>query len=61
MDWLAEKQIKDAGRGHLTRNGAADVLNSLDRARQAQQDHERRTDVQLELREEEFDSEQDSC
>jgi hypothetical protein len=30
MDWLAEKQLRDAGRGHLTRDGAAEALNARD-------------------------------
>ena len=32
MDWLAEKQMRDAGRGHLTRDGAAAILNARDAA-----------------------------
>jgi len=49
MEPLEEQQIRDAGRGHLLGTSQVGIAYAIDKARRAQQDHDRRNDVQLEM------------
>lgn len=51
IDPLEQQQLREAGRGHLTRDGSASILNAIERAREAQEQHEQKHDVQLRLNE----------
>lgn len=49
-DWsLAQGTVDFRNQERMARNGRPDAMTALHRARQAQQDHERRIDVQLDL------------